>query len=182
VPVQQDQGAPFVPLSAYAPGPALPDPNKVAPSNDGTPGAEGVGKAFSYAEQAQDVATEAAKQIAKLGGGEQGALKGLGDAAHYLTRPLAAAAVTADTIADLNRGASPLDAFVGNAVRAGLVYGGGALVGTATAPTPLGGIPGVAASMALDHYLPNGATIGHAILNPSLPSDQALYALYELNM
>src|ERR1700743_2337335 len=61
---QQDQGAVFMSHSAYAPAPPLRDPNEAAPPDNGTPSAAGIGKAFSYAEQAQDVASEAAKKIA----------------------------------------------------------------------------------------------------------------------
>lgn len=176
-PPPQDQSAALVPLLVYAPAPVLEDPNATMPPDSGTPSAEGIAKAFSFAEHAQDLSSEAAAQIAKLTAGDPNAALGLAGATRYLTGPLAIGGVAADTVADLNHGASPLDALVGNAIRAGLVYGGGAVVGAET-----GGVPGVAAGMALDHYLPSGAAIGHAILNPPVPSDPAAYAMYKMNM
>lgn len=118
----------------------------------------GIAEALGGAETAQDAATAGAKFIGGLGGGNQAALNGLEGTTRYIGAPLAAGQALFDTAKEVQEGVPLGEAALGNAVRAGTVYGTGALLG--------GGFQGILGSMVMDHYLPSGAVIGHAILTP----------------
>lgn len=94
-------------------------------------------------------------------------MNGLEGTTRYLaTIPLAAAKTLADTATDIQQGAHPVHAVVGNIARTGFILSGAAAAG--------GGLQGAGAGALLNHYLPNGAVIGKAILEPT-PNDGLVY-------
>ena len=163
VPVQQDQSAAFVPLSAYALPPPLQDPNP-APPPAGTPSAAGIAKALDTAGYFPEGAAAAAKNVVRWGGGdiEADTLRALEKTKPFLTVPLAIGSGIAGTVSDIHQGTSPLEAIVGNAIRGGLVYGAG-LAGAAGTPEA-GGVGGIPAALLADHYLPPAPQIGHVAI------------------
>ena len=174
----QDASAALMSRVAYAPPPALQDPNAGMPPSASTPNAEGVASALKYSGWGQDAATLFARQIGRLGSGDRTVLNNLESTARrYLTGPLAAGEALAGTMSDIHQGASPLDATMGNFVRGGLVYGAG--VGGGSVSDGFGAIP---ATWLADRYLPPAPQIGHAIvqgiLGPPLLYDPSSFEAY----
>lgn len=112
-----------------------------------------------------DAGSAGASYLGRLSGGETAALRGLeGVTQSVITTPLTLAEGAANTFKDIADGYSPAESTLGNILRSGMVYGGGALTGTLTAP--LGAAPGIVAGAALDSILPSGGAMGRSLLHP----------------
>jgi hypothetical protein len=133
-------------------------------AQNGAPGDDVYGRVaagFKGGGLAADTAATVASKVGALGSGDRAVLQGLeGVTRRVISRPFAIAEGAADIAKDIRDGASPAEAIVGNAVRTGIIYGAGALAG---------GLPGIGVGLGLDYVLPNGAVIGHAVMNPNLP-------------
>ncbi len=171
---QQDQSAVFVPPSAYGPPPVLQDPNVGVAPPSGTPSAGAISDALGAAGYFPDGAASFAQIIA----GDKGLAKALDKTKPFFDVPLAVGAGIAGGFADIHQGTSPLEAFVGNTIRSGLVYGAG-MAGAAATPPPFEGAGGMFAGYEADKNLPPAPQIGHAvvqgILNPPPPNPTVIY-------
>ena len=103
-------------------------------------------------------------------------LAGLKGVTTAITAPLTIGSGVANTFSDINHGASPSAAILGNGLRTAAVFGAGVL---GDAIPFIGPVAGPAAAWAADKYLPNGATIGNAVINAadnvSPPTDIPLF-------
>lgn len=97
-------------------------------------------------------------QIGQIVAKGDSVLKGLKGVTTAITAPLTIGSGVADTVSDINHGASPGAAILGNSLRTAAIFGAGVVGGE------LGPLGAAGAGYLAGKYLPDGATIGNDVI------------------
>jgi hypothetical protein len=164
----QTPSVPWTVQSGGLPQPAM--PSFQGGSRQPVDQAAGIGKAMGWASNAVNIAHGVIGAAGKLLPGDHAALNGLPKVTTAITAPLDFGAGTGR---DIGNGANPAEAVLGNGIREGLVLGAGA------AGDVIPFVGGPAASWVANHYLPDGAAIGHGVIQVlKNPPDPKIFPVF----
>ena len=122
--------------------------------------AKGVGTALDTAGTMVDGVHSAIRQAAATMKADPAMLTGLKGVQTALTTPLTIGSGVADTVSQINHGASPSAAILGNSLRTAAILGAGTLGEMAFGP-----LGAVGASSLAGKVLPDGTTIGNDVVS-----------------
>ena len=120
--------------------------------------AKGISTALGAAGTIVDVTHGTIGQIGQVVAKGDPVLKGLKGVTTAITAPLTIGSGVADTVSQINHGASPGAAILGNTLRTAAIFGAGVL------GSELGPLGTAGASYAAGRWLPDGATIGNDVI------------------
>ncbi len=120
--------------------------------------ARGISTALGAAGTMVDGTHGAIGQIGQIVAKGDSVLKGLKGVTTAITAPLTIGSGVADTVSDINHGASPGAAILGNSLRTAAIFGAGVVGGE------LGPLGAAGAGYLAGKYLPDGATIGNDVI------------------